>query len=170
MYLEETRDSAHYKRLTFNPLIKFRAELSLVLDGAKEKGIISLKEYETLLPADPRIATFYMLPKIHKDQVNPPGCPIVSGNSNLCEPICRLIDHVLRPYVETLPSYLKDSADVLRKMRDVQLEDDMILVTCDVESLYTSIRHENGLEASRFFLRTSNLDREFGRRRRVRPN
>lgn len=148
--LRQLRCSHHYKRLTFNTLFKFRLELSGILDDAIENGIINRQQYDALLPMDPKIATFYMLPKVHKDLRNPPGRPIVSGNGNLCEPICKLIDHVLRPFVETLPSYLKDSSDVLRKMNDIQFDDDMILVTCDVESLYTSIKHCDGLEAVRF--------------------
>lgn len=64
--------------------------------------------------------------------------------------------------VETLPSYLKDSSDILRKLNDIQLEENMYIFTCDVESLYTSIRHTDGLEAVRFFLVIAGLDLEFG--------
>lgn len=63
----------------------------------------------------------------------------MSGNNNLSEPIFKLIDHTLRPIVETLPSYLKDSSDILQEMNDIQLEDNMCIITCNVESLYTSI-------------------------------
>lgn len=115
------------------------------MDDAMEAGIINKKQHDALLPLDPRIAVFYMLPKVHKDLVNPPGRPIVSGNENFCEPICKLIDYVLQPYVETLPSYLKNSSDVLRELSDIQLEEDIMIVTCDVESLYTSIRHQSFL-------------------------
>lgn len=38
----------------------------------------------------------------------------------------------------------------------------MILVRCDFESLYTSIKHQDGLEAVQFFLMTSDLEKEFG--------
>lgn len=57
-----------------------------------------------------------------------------------------------------------DSSDILRKLNDIQLEENMYIVTCDVESLYTSI---NGLEAVRFFLAASGLDLEFGGRERL---
>ncbi|XP_077155689.1 uncharacterized protein LOC143818176 [Ranitomeya variabilis] len=36
----------------------------------------------------------------------------------------------------------------------------MYLVTCDVESLYTSIRHEDGLNAVKFYLDVSDLDED----------
>lgn len=75
------------------------------------------KEYDCLIPPNPKIATFYMLLKIHKDA---------------------------------------------RKMNELQLEPDMLIVMCDVELLYTSIRHSDGLEATRFFLRTSGIDKDFG--------
>ncbi|XP_077137950.1 uncharacterized protein LOC143804098 [Ranitomeya variabilis] len=62
---------------------------------------------------------------------------------------------------KTLPSYLKDTNDVLRKMDGLQLEDNMVLVTCDIESLYTSIKHEDGLTAVEQFLMMSSQDDVF---------
>lgn len=131
--LRQLRDVQHYKKLTFNPLIKFRNELQNILDDALDTGVINKKEYDCLLPSDPKIATYYMLPKIHKDEKSPPGRPIIS-----------------------------DSSDVLRKLNEIQMEKDMMIVTCDVESLYTSIKHKDGLEATRFYLNMSNIDPQLG--------
>ncbi|CAJ0946009.1 unnamed protein product, partial [Ranitomeya imitator] len=60
--------------------------------------------------------------------------------------------------VETLPSHVRDTTDVLRRLDGMYLEPDMLLVTADVESLYTCIDHEEGLMASQFFLEASNID------------
>ncbi|CAJ0966697.1 unnamed protein product [Ranitomeya imitator] len=62
--------------------------------------------------------------------------------------------------VETLPSFIKDTTDILTRLNNIQLEQDMFLVTCDVESLYTSICHDHGITASRFFLQMTDLDDE----------
>lgn len=48
-------------------------------------------------------------------------------------------------------------------MADVQLDDDMTIVTCEVESLYTSIQHLDGLEATLFFLLPFDSDPESGK-------
>ncbi|XP_075707221.1 uncharacterized protein LOC142741772 [Rhinoderma darwinii] len=79
----------------------------------------------------------------------------------LCDSTCykRL---TFNPLIETLPSYLRDTTDILRKMNGIYLEPDMTFVTCDVESLYTSIHHSDGLEAESYFLHTSEDDPDLG--------
>lgn len=47
-------------------------------------------------------------------------------------------------------------------MNEIQLKEDMLIVTCVVESLYSSIKHKDGLKATQFFLMTSDTDPEFG--------
>lgn len=54
--------------------------------------------------------------------------------------------------VELLPFFTKDTSDVLMKIANIHLEKDMWLATCDVESLFTSITHVDGLEAVQAFL------------------
>ncbi|XP_056376344.1 uncharacterized protein LOC130273474 isoform X2 [Hyla sarda] len=126
------------------------------------------KLLESLLPENPTTATLYLLPKIHKQLENPPGRPIVSGNNSLCEPICRYVDHFLKLLVESLPSHVKDTTDILKRMDDVQLDNETLLVTCDVEALYTSIRHTDGLAATQFYLMMSDLDPELSQFLRIR--
>ncbi|CAJ0928558.1 unnamed protein product [Ranitomeya imitator] len=157
----QLRDVNCYRKFTFNPLSTFCSQLKILLGRAVDSQVITKKQMEYLTIEYPTIATFYALPKVHKNKLSPPGRPIVSGNNNFCEPICKLIDYVLHPLVETLPSHLKDTNDVLRKLDGLQLEDDMILVTCDIESLYTSIRHEDGIFAVEQFLKMSAFDGEF---------
>lgn len=62
-----------YKKLTFNPMSKFRDELQKFLYGGIDKGIITPKQMKYLLLDDPKTPTLYMLPKVHKDTNNPPG-------------------------------------------------------------------------------------------------
>ncbi|XP_075455216.1 uncharacterized protein LOC142494668 [Ascaphus truei] len=102
----------------------------------------------------PTIATFYTLPKIHKNQERPPGRPIVSGNNNLTENTSRYLDRILRPFVLALPSYIKDTKDTLLRLNGITTGNDTWLVTLDVESLYTSILHTSGLTACNYFLST----------------
>lgn len=50
--------------------------------------------------------------------------------------------------------------DVLRQLDNTILEQDMFLVSVDVESLYTCINHEDGIRATEFFLYMTNLDHD----------
>ncbi|XP_075697341.1 uncharacterized protein LOC142662932 [Rhinoderma darwinii] len=143
----QLRDKKTYQKLTHNPVISFSAELFKILTLAHDKGIIPKNVLSGLMTQYPRIPTLYFLPKVHKNMTDPPGRPIVSGIGGLCDPICRFIDHYLKSSVECLPSYVRDTTDVLKRIDGVSLDADMILVTADIESLYTSIRHADGLQA-----------------------
>lgn len=114
---------------------------------------------KSLLKDTPKVATFYLLPKILKNAQAPPGHPIVSSTQSLCEPIYKCIDYFLHPIVETLPSYLKTTHHALWKMDSIQL-DDMMFVTRDVESLHTSTRHSDKLQTTLSFLYMSDLDKD----------
>ncbi|XP_056423038.1 uncharacterized protein LOC130362492 [Hyla sarda] len=158
--LRTYRVKMKYRMMTGSPrnCILDQAELRQILNQAKDEDIITSKQYDSLWIDNPMIATFYLLPKIHKHATTPPGRPIVSGCNNFCDRICKLIDHVLRKIVETLPSYLRDTTDVLRRMEHIHMDSDMLIVTCDVESLYTSIHHVDGLRAVQAFLMMSEVD------------
>ncbi|XP_075188782.1 uncharacterized protein LOC142279151 [Anomaloglossus baeobatrachus] len=158
----QLRDKGTYVKLPSNPLGKYTSELAVILERALEIGLIDKKMHDGLCRKYPKIPTFYVLPKIHKDAVNPPGRPIVSGIEGMCDPICKFIDYYLQPMVETLPSYVRDTTDVLRRIDGIFLDDDMTIVTADVEGLYTCIAHEDGLRAVRFFLEMSGRDDEMG--------
>ncbi|XP_075190143.1 uncharacterized protein LOC142290093 [Anomaloglossus baeobatrachus] len=155
---EQLRDKETYQKLDFDPTTSFSLKLQQILSKAHDLGIISKKMFDGLMVRFPRSPTLYLLPKIHKDAVNPPGRPIVSGIDGFCEPVCRFIDFYLRPSVESLPSYVKDTTDVLMRVDGISMESDLLFVTMDVESLYTCIRHEDGVRAARFFLGMSGRD------------
>lgn len=72
--------------------------------------------------------------------MEPEGRPIVASNDSLLEPLSNFVHHFIKPYVLRLPSYIKDSTDVINQISEMKdLPGDTILVTLDVESLYTNI-------------------------------
>lgn len=140
-----------YEVLHRDPTDIFLNELKPIIIEAKSRGLIDAAEMEFLLPHYPRIATFYCLPKIHKG-VNPlKGRPIVSGIDNLTQNCSLYIDKILAPFVQSLPSFTRDTTDLLKRIEDIILEPEQFLVSIDVESLYTSIPHDLGLKATDFF-------------------
>ena len=68
------------------------------------------------------------------------------------ERISLYLHETLKPMVEALPSYVKDSSHALRILQGIQLGDSPLLFTMDVTSFYTSIPHKEGLKALRHFL------------------
>ncbi|XP_053568388.1 uncharacterized protein LOC128657974 [Bombina bombina] len=101
-----------------------------------------------------KLGIFYILPKLHKNMQCPPGRPIVSGIGSITEKIGEYVDKHLRPFLLTLPSYVKDTTDLLKKLDGVVVGEKNILASLDVESLYSSIPHNVGLIAIKRFLET----------------
>ena len=124
-------------------LVKIQVENML-----KSKEIDS-KCAEYLITENPRTANFYLLPKIHKGTIPPPGRPIVSANDCPTERISQFVDHFIQPLIPILKSYIKDSGHFLWLLDNLQLPPNTILCTLDVTSLYTNIPNSEGIAAVR---------------------
>ncbi|XP_041466218.1 uncharacterized protein LOC121416797 [Lytechinus variegatus] len=95
-----------------------------------------------------------MLPKIHK--VGNPGRPIVSTINRPTELISQYLDSIFSPIVKGLPTYVRDSSEMIRTLETITLPEhgEKFLFTLDVKSLYTIIPQSDGLNAIRFYLRS----------------
>ena len=61
--------------------------------------------------------------------------------------ISSYLDTILKPNVEKLSSYVKDTSDFIRKIQNVKnISKESFLVTLDVSSLYTNIPHDEGIK------------------------
>ena len=97
-----------------------------------------------------KTAKLYLLPKIHKGKIPPPGRPIVSANGCPTEKISQLVDNFLTPPTTLfIRSYIKDTTDFIQKLESIgQLPPNCYLATLDVTSLFTNIPNKEGLEAA----------------------
>ena len=96
-------------------------------------------------PKRARLARLYFLKKIHK---SPMGVrPIVSSCESPTENISQFMDYWLQPIMKALPSFLKDTTQLINELNNLKVEPDTFLVTVDVKSLYTSIPHNEGIQA-----------------------
>ena len=92
-----------------------------------------------------RPARLYFLRKIHKSPIG--ICPIVSSCGSPTENISQFVDYWLQPHMKSLPSYIKDTTQLINELRELSVEPDTFLVTIDVKSLYTCIPHSEGIQA-----------------------
>ena len=113
---------------------------------------ISQKTAEYLTPENPRTPNFYLLPKIHKNKIPPPGRPIVSANGCPSERISQFVDHFIQPLVQKLPSYLRDSTHLIDILKGLRLPNNAILASLGVTSLYTNIPNTEGINATASYL------------------
>ncbi len=110
-----------------------------------------------LIQSNPRTPRFYLLPKIHKP--GNPGRPIVSACNCPTEQISKYLDQLFAPFVQSLPTYVKDTSHALRIFNNfVFTGRHKIIFTMDVKSLYTSIPHQDGLEAVKYFMDVERID------------
>lgn len=93
-----------------------------------------------------------MLPKVHKNLENPPARPIIRGNESITEPASQFVDFYIQPFVENPPSFIQDRTYILNKMKDKKNTGSSFLLTMDVESHYTNIDHDQGLEVPSYYL------------------
>ncbi|XP_072006797.1 uncharacterized protein [Engystomops pustulosus] len=150
-----------YFRLPSNPTDIFKKKFDRLITEALHQNIIDKKEAKYLKVEVPVTPTFYLVPKIHKSLTKPPGRPIVAGIGGLCERACTYLDFFLQPLVLQLDSYIRDSMHLIEQLQQVEVHSEILLVTMDVESLYTNIAHDLGIEAVAYHLnnKKENLDR-----------
>ena len=99
----------------------------------------------------PTISTswrMYGLIKTHK--VNNPVRVITSGCNTAIEGLSIYIDHVLFELPESMPSRIKDSKhllDIFDNINSVFLKANAILVTFDIDNVFSNIDSKSGLDA-----------------------
>ena len=117
-------------------------------------GLKSLLNSATnLIQDNPKCAIFKLLPRIHK--VDNPGRHILSTINCPTELICQYLDGIFFSLVTKLPTFIKDTSDVIRLCKDIKFTDDYqyrYLSTMDIRSLSTNIHTEEGLAALKYYL------------------
>ena len=117
-------DKAIYKDGSFN--VKILSDLvarsNKIFKSIERKGAISEKEMKYFL-YDYKNATnlgkLYFLPKIHKKLFNVTGRPIISNCGTPTEKASKFLDHHMELVMQSSWSYIKDSGDLLRKIKQI---------------------------------------------------
>ena len=129
-------------------------ETNFVIDRMLSRGMIKEQTADYCKSQQGTDRPFFGLPKVHKERSKwtngiPPLRPIISDCPSATYIAGKLLDTFLQPISTLHPSYIRDTADMREVIREIQLPDQHLLVTCDVEALYTNIPHEAGIQATR---------------------
>ncbi|KAL2078819.1 hypothetical protein ACEWY4_026504 [Coilia grayii] len=151
----------HYIKLDKPIYLDTIPQVQNILMSLKEKGFLNQKQVHYLIGKDkPRPRYFYLLPKIHKAPGSwsrpyeiPPGRPIVSDCSSETYGTAEYVEYFLNPISTRHRSYLKDTYDFIQKIRELKLPSHCFLFTMDIDSLYTNIETQAGLEAVKDWLK-----------------
>lgn len=135
-YMEKMRTILNdpcYKKLERNPTTTFISKLTSLLKEAP----FSKELIEKLKPQDCVIPKMYGLPKYHKPGI--PLRPIVSAIKSPPHEIARFVAQLLKHENETVSSYVKNSVDFVDKVKGLKLNQEDILVSLDVVSLFNNV-------------------------------
>jgi hypothetical protein len=126
--------------MIFDTVKLIQKQLNLMLwDHSIDKNI-----HNYLYPEEHKMRTpiCYFLPKVHKktpaDRVFV-GRPIISNCGGPCEKIGEFIDFFLVPLVQKQSTYLRDTKDVIRKIEQLKLPNNSLLVTIDCIGMFTNV-------------------------------
>ena len=139
-------DDNTYSLLSEDPTPAIVSGFNAYLRRCREDGVIDAGLCDRLrLPDDTSIQNIYFLPKVHKHPLK--LRPIVSCSGGPTERASRYLDGLLQPHARRVDSYVANSIDVVRRLRELTLPRDTTLVSLDVESLYTNITHPLAIKA-----------------------
>ena len=144
----QLNNNNHYKKLTYDSTDEILTQTkTLAFNRHKSRIIDSLTHKFLTSDTQARTLQLYLLPKIHKPDV--PGRPIISGCEGPTVKVSQYADHLVKPLPKHIPSYVQDTTDFLRRIFtfNKNLTNNFILVTIDVQSLYTNIPNDEGIQA-----------------------
>ncbi|XP_071171164.1 uncharacterized protein [Mytilus edulis] len=168
-YLEEREtqlnDNIHYEQIQDINLKNTQKKVYEIIYKMKEENCIDEISFKYIKNEQNYIKTpfAYFLPKIHKldrevlqnienennqiKTINVPGRPIISQCNGPLERLGRYLDYFLLPLVKTQKTYISDTGDLIRNIENCTFDNNVLLVTYDIASLYTNLRFEEITEA-----------------------
>ncbi|XP_018405650.1 PREDICTED: uncharacterized protein LOC108782002, partial [Cyphomyrmex costatus] len=137
-------DRETYTVLNKDPIKKLTTSLRNLLTGWRNNEYINYSEYRTLYCSDGVLPRAYGLPKIHKT-----GFPLRIIVSSIGSPLHALASFLHSVMFQSIPkadSYIKNSFQLIEKLRNVNMEDKYELVSLDVISLFTNVPLEMAID------------------------
>ena len=104
------------------------------------------KGNDTNKPAGSRVLP---TPKNTQEQDERTRQPIMSGNGHPTEWISAWVDYKIQPLMLKLPTFLKDTTDLLQHLANIKPTANTRIISLDVTSLYTNIPQRLGINSMR---------------------
>ena len=129
-------DKKTYKTIRTDPTSKLQTMNQKLVNDLYKQQYINLSEKIKLSCSAPSAPVLYGLPKIHKP--NLPLRPIAASTNVPCYGLSKYIGKILKNIISEELN-IKNSFQLKDKMKEISLEEDEILVSFDVVSLFTNI-------------------------------
>jgi hypothetical protein len=144
-------DTGTYKKLTKDPTQSHERKITKALKNLERIDEIPTQLYRRLKPTGSKPPLFYGLPKIHK--VGIPLRPIVASIGSPSYSLSKYIASLISPLAGNTVSFIKDSAHFVSIIGDLKLEEEEVMISFDVKSLFTNVPIAEAVKVIRDILR-----------------
>ena len=158
-------ETSTYQQLGKDPTATQESRLSRKLKKLEKSGEITGNLYHHLRPTGSQPPRIYGLPKIHNPKV--PLRPIVSCIGSPSYQLSRHITSLISPLAGKTDSYVRNSRHFVEVMRNLRVEEDEVLVSFNVSSLFTTVPVDKTVQVIRDRLQN---DRTLSDRTTLSPN
>ena len=145
-------DKDTYMPLKKDPTSKFKGKITTALKKLQKEEVLDRATYLKLYPTTEQPPAFYGLPKVHKQGA--PLRPIVSSIGSVTYELASFLAKILGPLVGKSEHHVQNSADFVNKIKDIRVEEDEIITSYDVCSLFTCIPPKEAISVVREALET----------------
>lgn len=144
-------ENNNYREIKRNPLPKMVKESNEVIKGIST--VFGFRQKRKLLVSNPKVPLIYCLPKIHKTGDR----PIVSSISSPCYLMAKWLVNEMRQLPPIKSLSVKNSFDFVEKIKEVVINNEEIMVSFDVVSLFPSIPVDIALSELEKYLDTVDI-------------
>ena len=132
-----------YRKISRDPTRKVERQIDDRLKELEKSGEITNGQRKRVTPRQSALPRFYGTPKIHKEGI--PLRPIVSTIGSATYWLAKELTRILSPLMGNTDSYIANSAHFVQRIKGITVDDNDILVSFDVESLFTRVPIEEAL-------------------------
>ena len=150
---EELKDETTFRKISKAATGSTVRKVEEKLKEMRDRGVITTKMREFMTAKNTKAGTMKINRKVHKkakQNGRHPTRVYISGIGTPTEGIAGLVEEELKEGVEKQDSYIQDTADFLRKLREIgQLAENEWLFTMDIVGLYPMVPRKKAEEAMR---------------------
>jgi hypothetical protein len=140
---QHLNDISTYSKLNSDPLNSTIQTINSTLTCLHDRFSISSKALEQLkAKPDSSNGVFYILPKLHKGKLE--SRPICANSNHPTKQISEYLHTTLLPTAKNSFSYLDNSYELTKLLKNVTVTPGTIIITADIKSLYTRIPTTEG--------------------------
>ena len=142
-------DESKFQKLDTDPTAVYLARIKEWCEVHIDKGFLTRRLADWLIPSNARPGAIYGCYKTHKD---PPTLRVItSACGTASENLGRFVAHHLKPLASNLKFVLRDTTQFLNVLEEIKqkgpLPENSILVSFDVIDMFRSIKNTKGIKA-----------------------